>query len=834
MEPTASRGSVQSTAPLRALVPTPVPENRQGRRDRPVSAIFWSDPPAAGVALHLPPDRMLVRIFHFDDGGRVTAAALSGRRIRVQGTVQGVGFRPWVYRIARATAVTGRVRNDTAGVTIEAFGSAGALDAFVERLAHDAARPAAAVVDRLEAEPIAFEEARDFAIVASAAAVDARVSIPPDLATCPDCLAEIRDPADRRYKYAFTNCTNCGPRFTIVRSAPYDRPATTMAPFIKCEDCRREYENVADRRFHAQPVACPACGPRLEVRGADGQSVPAADPIGDAARALRRGLIVAVKGIGGFQLACDATSDAAVRRLRERKHRDEKPFAVMVRDLDQARTIAAPTPAEASLLMAVERPIVLVNGRPDSPLAAAVAPGNPLVGVIVANSPLHDLLMAAAGVPLIMTSGNLSEDPIACDNLEALVRLRGVADLFVLHDREIVTRCDDSVARVVAGRPVVLRRARGYVPRPISVATPFERTVLACGAQLKNTFCIGQRHEAVLGPHIGDLDTVSVFHDYHDAIDRLAQFLDAAPEIVAHDLHPDYMSTRYALGRGAPVTIGVQHHHAHIASVMAEHGLSGPVLGLAYDGTGFGTDGTSWGGELLLADYVGFTRLATFRPLSLPGGDAAIRQPWRIALAMVDDAFKGEAPLEGFPLFRRIPRADIDVIQRMVQSEFNAPPAHGVGRYFDAFGALFLDRARSSYEGQVALELNLAAEPDEGGRYPYDIGYAAMPWEVDLRPAVRESVFEFFGGEPVARIAARIHNTIAAASADLVRAAARGNGRLPVALSGGCFQNARLTESIVKTLEPEFTVHRHERVPPGDGGIALGQAVVAAARARSL
>ena len=764
----------------------------------------------------------------------MSAAALAGRRIRVQGIVQGVGFRPWVYRVARAAAVTGRVRNDTAGVTIEAFGSVGELDAFVERLAHDAARPAAAVIDHLEAEAIAYEPASDFSIEPSAAAAELRVSIPPDLATCPDCLGEVRDEADRRYRYPFTNCTNCGPRFTIVRTAPYDRPGTSMAAFAMCDACRREYEDPGDRRFHAQPNACPACGPRLEMRTAEGLPFRSADPIADAARALREGLILAVKGLGGFQLACDATSETAVRRLRDRKHRDEKPFAVMVRDIAGARAIGMPTADEEALLLSVERPIVLLAGRADARLAASVAPRNPLVGLLIANTPLHQLLLEAAGVPLVMTSGNLSDEPIACDNSDALVRLRGIADLFLLHNRDIVTRCDDSVARVIGGRPVVLRRARGYVPRPIAVRTPFDRPVLACGGQLKNTFCIGRGGQAVLGPHIGDLDSLTVFREYGRAIERLEQFLDTKPEIVAHDLHPDYLSTRYALERAGAATFGVQHHHAHVVSAMAEHGLTGPVIGLVYDGTGYGTDGTAWGGELLIADLTGFTRIATFRPLALPGGDAAIRQPWRVALSMIDDAFKGEAPLDGFPVFRRIPRADLDVIQRMLRRSFHAPPAHGVGRYFDAFGALLLDRGVSTYEGQVALELNLAAHPDERRPYAYEIAHRATPWELDLRPTVREAVFEFFGGEPVPRIAARIHNTLAAASAELVRTAARGAGRLPVVLSGGCFQNARLAESIVQALEPDFRVYRHERVPPGDGGIALGQAVVAAAKARSL
>jgi hydrogenase maturation protein HypF len=777
---------------------------------------------------------MPVRIFHPLDAGRTTDAQPAGRRIRIRGTVQGVGFRPWVYRVARAVGVTGRVRNDAAGVTIEAFAAPHALEAFVDRLARDPARPPAAAIDRLDVEPIAFEHADAFAIVPSGAGEDARVSIPPDLAACGECLAEVRDAANRRHGYAFTNCTNCGPRFTIVRSAPYDRPGTAMAAFTMCEACRREYVSVADRRFHAQPNACPACGPRLDLRSADGRPFRTTDAIADAGRALREGLVVAVKGIGGFQLACDATSEAAVLRLRDRKRRDEKPFAVMVRGLADATAIADLTAEEAALLLSVERPIVLAARRERCALAPSIAPNNPLVGVLAANSPLHDLLLEAAGVPLVMTSGNLSEEPIVCENTEALVRLRGVADLFLLHDRDIVTRCDDSVARVIAGRPVVLRRARGYVPRPVEVSTPFPAPVLACGGQLKNTFCIGRGSEAVLGPHMGDLDSMSVYRDFEASIERLAAFLEVTPEIVAHDLHPDYLSTRYATGRGAPITVAVQHHHAHVASVMAEHGLDGSVIGLAYDGTGYGADGQSWGSELLVADYRRCTRIATFRPIALPGADMAIRQPWRLALAMLDDAFGGEAPIDGVPLFRRIPVADLDVVGRMVRRGVNAPLAHGLGRYFDAFGALLLGRPRAAYEGQVALELNMAADPAERGRYEYEIAQGGGPWHVDLRAGIRDAVFQFLGGEPVARIAARVHNTLAAASVDLVRAAACGAGRLPVVLSGGCFQNARLAESIVRGLRPEFRVYLHERVPPGDGGIALGQAMVAAATARGL
>ena len=772
-----------------------------------------------------------MRVFQFDDGARVLSSALAGRRIRMRGTVQGVGFRPWVYRVARDIAVTGRVRNDTAGVTIEAFGSPATLDAFIERLEHDAARPAAAVIDRYESEPIGYESLAEFSIDASAATDELRVSIPPDLTTCPDCLAEVHDPSDRRFSYPFTNCTNCGPRFTIVNAAPYDRQQTTMAPFEMCPACQHEYDTVSNRRFHAQPNACPDCGPRLGLLSADGTPRTSVDPIGDVARALCEGSIVALKGVGGFQLACDATSDDAIRMLRNRKHRDEKPFAVMVRTVQEARLVADLTMPEETLLQSVERPIVLARRRCCAKLGSLLAPGNPLVGVLLANTALHDLLLAAVGRPLVMTSGNLSEEPIARDNAEALARLHGIADLFLVHDRDIVTRCDDSVARIIAGKPVVLRRARGYVPRPIQLATGVERPVLACGAQLKNTFCLVRGREAVFGPHVGDLDSVPVFKDYQASIERLARFLSFTPEIVAHDLHPDYLSTRYALERCGVQAIGVQHHHAHVASAMAEHGLDGPVIGLAYDGTGYGLDGAAWGGEILRASYTDFTRMATFRPIALAGGDVAIRQPWRLAFALLDDAFRGEPPIEAFRVFRRIPRSELDVVSRMIRRGFNAPAAHGVGRYFDAFGALLLDRVACRYEGQIALELNMAAECAETGRYQYEVVQGTTPWEIDLRPTVRDAVFESIGGETAGRISARIHNTLAAASVDVVRAISHRFGRLPVVLSGGCFQNARLAESIVAALEPEFRVYLHQRVPPGDGGIALGQAVIAAARA---
>ncbi|MGE0453640.1 MAG: carbamoyltransferase HypF [Vicinamibacteria bacterium] len=754
----------------------------------------------------------------------------AGRRISIRGVVQGVGFRPFVYRLARESGIAGRVYNDAAGVTIEAFAPRGALEVFLERLRAEA--PAAAQIRALVCQEIAAPAPSGFSIDGSAAAAARRVSIPADLATCPECLAEIRDPKARRHRYAFTNCTRCGPRFTIARDVPYDRAATTMAGFEMCAECRAEYESVADRRFHAQPIACPACGPRLALVSPAGTRIEVEDEIRAAARALAGGSIVALKGIGGFHLACDARSEAAVSRLRERKRRDEKPFAVMVAELPQAEALAVLSDAERQLLVSVERPIVLARRRVPSPLARAVAPDNPLVGLLLAYAPLHHLLLDEVGAPLVMTSGNLSEEPLAWRNDEALARLGGIADLLLVHDREIEAPCDDSVARVIAGVPTLLRRARGHVPRALPFERRFARPVLACGAHLKNTFCVGSGDEAQLGPHVGDLENLATEDAYRAAIERQLRFLRVRPELVAYDLHPGYLSTRYALERPEPVKIGVQHHHAHVASLLAEHGLPGPILGVAYDGTGFGTDGTLWGGEILLATLEGYERVASFRSLALPGGERAIREVWRTALALLDDAYAGDPPLGRLPLFASVPPAEIAVVRQMQAQGLNCPRARGVGRYFDAFGALGLGRARSAHEGQIALLWNLAADPCETQRYDYRLDVQATPCEIDLRPAVRQAVDDLVACRGAGVVSARFHRTLAAATAEAVRLVAERVGRLAVGLSGGCFQNPLLVEQVVAALGSDFVVLRHRQAPPGDGGIALGQAVVADAVAR--
>jgi hydrogenase maturation protein HypF len=759
------------------------------------------------------------------------AGPAAGRRFLVSGTVQGVGFRPFVFRAAEALGLTGRVWNDGEGVTVEAFGLPARLEELARRLRE--APPPAARVERLEVTDLPGLPPATFEIVPSRAGGAPRAAIGADLATCAACLRELADPADRRYRYPFTNCTDCGPRFTIALGIPYDRPATTMAGFTMCPACAAEYRDPRDRRYHAQPNACPVCGPRLALLDAAGAPL-AGDPLAGAATALRQGRLLAVKGLGGYHLCCDATSSAAVAELRRRKRRDQKPLAVMVAGLDEAERVAVLLPAERTLLGSVERPIVLCARRNGASLAEELAPGNPRLGLLLPYTPVHHLLLAEAGRPLVMTSGNLSEEPIAFTEEEALSRLGQVADLFLTHDRPIASRCDDSVARVVAGRPLLLRRSRGWVPRPVRVRRGFARPTLGVGAQLKNACCLGRGDEATLGPHVGDLDNLETYAAFEAAVERLETFLQLRPEVVGCDLHPLYLSTRYARERAAALgarLVEVQHHHAHAASAMAEHGLDGPVLALCWDGTGLGTDGTAWGGELLRCWPERFERLATFRPLPLPGGDQAIRQPWRVALAVLLDAFDGDAPLD-LPLFAAVSPAALEVVRRMVAGGVNAPPAHGVGRAFDAAAALALGRGEARHEGQLALALDGVADDAEAGRYPFALDGSGPITQLDLRPLWRALVADLRAGHGAGVISARFHRALAAAGAELVRQAAARDGRLPVVLSGGCFQNARLAELIRGELSGPFKVYLHGHVPPGDGGLALGQALVADAVAR--
>lgn len=748
-----------------------------------------------------------------------------GRRIEVRGTVQGVGFRPWVYRMAQLAGVTGRVRNHPEGVTIEAFGHGRALDSFLESLREETPTPAEIVEFRLSKIP--SESSGEFLIEPSDGIGTRALSIPPDLATCAKCEEEVSDPNDRRYRYAFTNCTACGPRFSIATDVPYDRSATTMNEFVMCPSCAREFQDVSNRRFHAQPNACPDCGPRLSLWASDGSEIESEDPLAETVELLRAGAIVAVKGLGGFHLACDASQPKSVQELRARKHRDEKPFAVMVRDLAAARSLSNMSAEEEALLSSRERPIVLVERRDDAPLASEVAPDVPTLGIFLPYTPLHHVLLREVGVPLVMTSANVAGDPICKDNREAAERLGGIADAFLVHDREIAMRCDDSVVRMVAGRATVMRRSRGFVPRPFLLASPVAEPVLACGAHLKNSFCIAVGDTAYFGPHIGDLETLAAMEFFEDAVDRMQDILAIEPRLVAHDLHPGYLSTRYAKTRVPARTVGVQHHHAHVVSAMAEHGLRGPVLGVAYDGTGYGDDGTSWGGEFLLCSEGTFRRLATFRPIKLPGGNLAMREVWRTALSLLHDAFAGDPPLDEFSLFQTLPSESIRVVTQMVDRDLNAPRAHGIGRYFDALGALVLNRGVSTFEGQIAVAWNVAADVGEPSSYPFVVDDTSALRVVDLRPMVRAVVDDVTDGAAPGAISAKFHNTLARATCDVVRDLMNVIGRMPVVLTGGVFQNPLLAERVLSELADDFECFSHSQVPPGDGGLALGQVVIA-------
>ena len=751
---------------------------------------------------------------------------MAGRRIEIRGTVQGVGFRPWVYRLARRVGVVGRVRNDPGGVTIEAFASEAALGRFIEELQRDIL-PAAEIVE-LRETTIPDEHLDAFVIVSSDADGQKALSIPPDLATCEDCIEELFDRHDRRFGYAFTNCTTCGPRFTIATGIPYDRGATTMSDFVMCAACQGEYDDVEDRRFHAQPNACPECGPALRLDRLDGQAATELDALAGAAELLSRGGVVAVKGLGGFHLACDATDGAAVRRLRERKHRDEKPFAVMVGSLASAQALAEISAEEEALLTAPERPVVLLRQRQGADLAVDVSPDTSLVGLFLPYTPLHHLLLEAVQRPLVMTSANVSDEPICYQNEEARDRLERIADAILLHNREIAMRCDDSVGRVIAGIPTIMRRSRGFVPRPFYLSRPVARPVLACGAHLKNTFCIAIGDTAYFGPHIGDLETVAALDFFEEAIERMQTILSVRPDVIAHDLHPGYLSTRYANARNDVTRVGVQHHHAHVVSLMAEHGMQGPVLGVAYDGTGFGEDGTSWGGEFLFCFAGRYERLATFRPLRLAGGDLAMREVWRIGYALLHDAYDGAPPSDSVALLGDdVPETSIALVKQMVERGLNAPQARGVGRYFDGFGALALGRAQSTYEGQVAIAWDQVANESILDAYPAEIDRTRTPWEVDLRSAVRAAVDDLRAKAPAGDVSARFHNAVVAVTVELLNALWADRGGLPVALTGGVFQNAWLAAGIESQISNKCRVLRHSEVPPGDGGIALGQALIA-------
>jgi hydrogenase maturation protein HypF len=757
--------------------------------------------------------------------------------VLVRGTVQGVGFRPFVHRVATRLALDGTVRNLDGNVLIEVSGSRSAVTELT-RVLREQAPPNAVVADVTISAAPAGQRRAGFTVAPSTAGAappgHGFTGLPADIAVCDDCLRELFDPADRRYRYPFINCTACGPRATIIDELPYDRPRTAMAGFAMCEPCSAEYHDPCDRRFHAEPIACPRCGPRLSWPEPVGPGRIGEDALSAAVRALRAGRIVAIKGLGGYQLVCDATSPAAVETLRTRKGRPRKPFAVMVADVPAASRLGRLTAADRALLVAPARPIVLVAARPGDALAPGVHPGTDRAGVFLPVTPLHQLLVRELDRPLVVTSGNRCDEPIAVANTEAVARLSGIADGFLHHDRPIRARYDDSVVCTVSGARSTIRRARGYAPQPLALPVHAGRPVLATGAQLKHTFTLARADLALIGPHGGSLDDADALTAFQETLAHLCRLHRFTPEFVAHDLHPGYTSTRYAT-RTTPADrrIAVQHHHAHVAACAAENNIDGPFIGVAYDGLGLGADGTLWGGEILLASYTGFRRLARFSTAPLPGGEAAVRRPARMALGHLYGSEFGMPPAAAADLLDRIGDRERDAIQRMISRNVNSPRASSAGRLFDTVASLLGICDDAGYEGEAAimLEAVAAAAPVMPPALPWRLTEVGGLWVYDSAVTLGALLNGAAAGEPVAKLAGAFHSTIVEVTVALCERAATASGVRVVCLSGGCLQNRILAAEVPRALAGAGLDGRlHHEIPAGDGGISYGQAVVAAAR----
>ena len=774
-------------------------------------------------------------------------------RIHITGIVQGVGFRPFVFNQAVSQGLTGWVCNTSAGVDIEVNGEPGEISIFIQNLKSNS--PPLARIDSIDYHQIPANPYDTFEIILSKEVSNAFQPISPDICICPDCLRELSDPEDRRYRYPFINCTNCGPRLTIIEEIPYDRPNTTMKDFEMCPECKREYLNPTNRRFHAQPIACPVCGPHvwLEIPGKKGitQSHPVAEndeTILVAQKLLLKGGIVAIKGLGGFHLACDATNPKAVEELRKRKLRVDKPFAIMIPDIATIEANCLVNDTEKALLESQERPIVILSRKEESNLARNVSPEQDTLGVMLPYTPLHYLLFAPPGQkkgdskrnrlrkvpPLVMTSGNLSEEPIADQNDEARERFAGLADAFLMHDRSIRTRCDDSVMRTFRGATFPLRRSRGYAPFPVYLAADSPQ-ILAVGAELKNTFCIVHDRYAFLSQHIGDMENVETFDSFVDSISHYESLFRVKPEAIAYDLHPDYLATRYALERGEREglpTFGIQHHHAHVASCMADNSFTPdhPVIGVAFDGTGYGADGTIWGGEFLLADYQGYKRVSHLKYIPLPGGDASIRKPARIALA-----YLWASNLDWDPEYRPVSALcgeERSIIKSQLELKINTPLTSSMGRFFDAIAAITGVRQKVNYEAQAAIELEALADPGEAGEYNWslekDFNNDCASYQINPAPLITDVISDMNNGVVISKISARVHNTVARMVSEVCITLPSEFNINDVVLSGGVWQNMTLLNRTYGHLVAEsFEVHVHHQVPTNDGGLALGQAVVA-------
>ncbi len=746
-------------------------------------------------------------------------------KIRVNGIVQGVGFRPFVYRLAKDLDLAGYVNNDSDGVAIEVEGLADDLNTFRDKLRSEAP-PLSRIVD-LKIDNIPANGDTDFIIKQSQQDDSATTLISPDIATCDDCLGELFDPADRRYRYPFINCTNCGPRYTIVESIPYDRPKTSMKRFPLCPECDREYHDPADRRFHAQPNACPVCGPKLTLHDHK-KIVETGDPIQAVVDLLKNGKIVAIRGVGGFHLAVDSHNDDAIMELRRRKGRAEKPFAMMAPDIESVKKHCQVSSDEEVLLKHYTAPIVLLKRKPDSDLAGSVAPSNNHFGFMLAYSPLHHLLLRGNFDALIMTSGNYSEEPIAIGNDEAKERLFTLADYMLVHDREILQRCDDSIARYAGGKSRVIRRSRGYAPRPVFLEKALKRKILACGGELKNTIALSRDNTVFLSQHIGDLDNPSAYSFFEHVIDYLRQILVIKPEIIACDLHPEYLSAKWAKTRNDLPLVEVQHHHAHLVSVMSENGVYEPTIGIILDGTGFGTDGTIWGGEVLIGDASGFDRFAYLQPAALPGGTAAIQNPWRMAVSYLYRTYNDDFRNLELPILEKLKPEDIEIVKRMMDQNINSPMTSSCGRLFDAVSALLDIRYSVNFEAQAAIELEMVADTSDDYLYEDSIAQISAGGDIPTTPLIKEIVQDILDGQSAAVISSRFHRSLAEMFIESVKIAKEKTGINNVGLSGGVYQNVYFFNYLLDRLEKEgFNVITHSEVPTNDGGIALGQVVIA-------
>lgn len=771
---------------------------------------------------------------------------LKRMQISANGLVQGIGFRPYIYNLATKFSLSGFVQNDTNGVFIDVEGSDSSINEFLACLVQSP--PPHAIIEDLHHTTLPLKGYKGFFIEESTIKDTNATMICADIATCPDCLEELFNPNDRRYRYPFINCTHCGPRFSIVKDIPYDRINTTMSDFTMCPDCNKEYHDPKNRRFHAQPNACPICGPQLTLLNNEGTKVQTQDPISTVCTLLRDGKIVGIKGLGGYHLACDAMNNTTVSLLRKRKYREDKPFAVMMENIETVKQSCHINDKDETLLLSIQRPIVLLGKKSDCTIPHDIAPDNLYLGVMLPYTPLHHLIIKESGLSLVMTSGNLSDEPIAYKDNEAFARLKGIADYFLVHNREIFMRCDDSVVKMFENKEMIIRRSRGYAPSPLRLQYTFAKPTLACGAFLKNTFCLARGNHAFLSHHIGDLENTETLNSYETAIEHYKRLFSIEPEVIAYDLHPEYLSTKYALSQNDTISkIGIQHHHSHIVSGMVENGITHKVIGVAFDGLGYGDDGNFWGGEFLVVDLSGYERAGHLDYVPMPGGELAIKEPWRMAISYLYQIYGDNIPMIS-PLcthhftrntMDKLDNPKIKVLLKMLSQRLNCPLTSSMGRVFDGIASVLDLQHTINYEGQAAIKLESIADEHESGSYPFginaDVGaHCNVPIIIQWQPVIKHILEDMQHKTANPTISARFHNSIVEMVVQVCIMLHDSKGLNDVVLSGGVFQNNFLFSRLFQKLKLRgFNVHSHKKVPCNDGGISLGQAVIANERYRT-